>query len=461
MPVWIPRLAAGAGPIYLGIAEAIAAAIAAGELRPGDRLPTHRALAGALGVDLTTITRAYAEARRRGLVEAVVGRGTFIRAGAPAPALSAGGKVDLGMNLPPLPPTLPGLLQQGLARLLAAGDPAALLTYRRGAGAAAERAAGAAWLAPCLPGLAAERVLLSPGAQPALLAVLGLLAGPGELVLTEQLTYPGLRAAAAQLRLRLHGLPGDAAGLLPEALEEACRTLRPRALYCIPTMQNPMAVTMPLERRQAIAAIARRHGLPILEDDAYGLLPAHPLPALASLAPELTWHVATLAKLLSPALRLAYVAVPDQAAAGRLAAALRANVLMPSPLLTGVVTGWVEDGTAAALRDAIRAEAAARQALARGILPAPLVTAPPEGLHLWLRLPAPWGRRDFMARLREERGLAVVPSDAFAPDPAVPPPDAVRLSLGAAPSQEALGEALRAVAEMLAAAVPAAELDVV
>ncbi|MCO6416868.1 PLP-dependent aminotransferase family protein [Siccirubricoccus sp. KC 17139] len=459
MSVWTPRLAPGAGPIYLAIAEAIAAAIVRGELRPGERLPTHRALAEALGVDLTTVTRAYAEARRRGLVEAVVGRGTFIRAASSTPAATAG-KVDLTMNLPPMPAELPGLLQRGLARLLAEGDPAELLTYRRGAGALAERAAGAAWLSPVLPGLEPDRVLLSPGAQPALLAVLGLLAAPGELVLTEQLTYPGLRNAAARLRLRLHGLPGDAAGLLPEALEAACRTLRPRALYCIPTLQNPMAVTLPPERRHAIADIARRHGLPILEDDAYGLLPARPLPALASLAPELVWHVSTLAKLLSPALRLAYVAAPDAAAAGRLAAALRANVLMPSPLLSGLATGWMEDGTAARLRDAVRAEAMARQALARDILPAALITAPPEGLHLWLRLPAPWGRRDFIARLREERGLAVVPSDAFAPDPAVPPPDAVRLSLGAAPGRAALREALQAVAAMLGAAVPA-ELDVV
>ncbi|MFC7543076.1 GntR family transcriptional regulator [Siccirubricoccus deserti] len=136
-----PRIAGASGPIYLAIADAIGAAITAGVLRPGERLPTHRALADALGVDLTTITRAYAEARRRGLLQATVGRGTFVRGGqAPAPQPrpeESGGPVDLGMNMPPQPtdPPLRDLLQRGMSALLARADAAAILTYRTGAAA--------------------------------------------------------------------------------------------------------------------------------------------------------------------------------------------------------------------------------------------------------------------------------------------------------------------------------------
>jgi DNA-binding transcriptional MocR family regulator len=379
---WAPRIEGTDKPIYLAIADAIGAAIAAGELRAGKRLPTHRALADTLGVDLTTVTRAYAEARRRGLLQATVGRGTFIRSHAQAPSARTKGRdgpVDLGMNLPPLPsdPPLEDLLQQGLSRLLAGSEAAELLTYRSGSGAPEERMAGAVWLRPTLGELDPERVLVCPGAQPALLALLGALAGPGDAVLTDTLTYPGIRGAAAQLGIRLVGVAADAEGLLPEAVQEACREVRPKALYCVPTIHNPTTVTMPLERRRAIAEVARRHDLRILEDDAYGLLPSVPLPAVAALAPELSFYVSTVSKVLSPALRVAYLVVPDARWAARLCAALRANVLMASPLLAGLLAAWIQDGTAGTVVSAIRRESAARQKMAREVLPTGLLRCPP------------------------------------------------------------------------------------
>lgn len=465
---WTRRIEGAEGPIYLAISDAIGAAVAAGELRAGERLPTHRALADTLGVDLTTVTRAYAEARRRGLLQATVGRGTFVRGPVqdpPARPRAAEGPVDLSMNLPPVPadPPLQDLLQQGLARLLASSEPGSLLTYRSGSGSAEERLAGAAWLRPTLGEVGPERVLVCPGAQPALLAILGALGGTGDVVVTDSLTYPGLRSAAAHLGVRLVGIAGDGEGLLPEALGAACRDARPKALYCIPTIHNPTAVTMPLDRRRAIAEVARRHKLPIIEDDAYGLLPSNPLPALASLAPEIAFHVATVSKVLSPALRVAYVVAPDAHWARRLSTALRANVLMASPLLTGLMTSWVRDGTAATVVAAIRRECAARQRIAREILPAGSYDADPEGLHLWLRLPERWDRLGFLAHLRRQDGLAVVPSDAFAvtAEDGRPPPNAVRVSLGAAPSREGLRGALWSVAAALREEAPTPFSEVV
>ena len=380
---WVPQIEGAVGPIYLAIADAIGAAVTAGTLRAGDRLPTHRALADSLKVDLTTVTRAYTEAQKRGLLQARVGRGTFVRSepsAAPVRAHLPDGPVDLGMNLPPIPtnPPLPALLQQGLSRLLAETDPALLLTYRTGCGSADERAAGAAWLRPTLGEIDPERVLVCPGAQPALFSILGMIAASGDVVLTDPLTYPGIRGAASQLGIRLAGVRGDADGMLPDALDEACHTLRPKALYCLPTIQNPTTTTMPLERRRAIAEVARRHGLRILEDDAYGLLPSAPLPALAALAPELTFHVATVSKTLSPALRVAWVVAPDARQATRLCATLRRSVLMGSPLLTGLLANWVHDGTAGAILAAVRRESAARQRLGPRHPAGGLVRRPPR-----------------------------------------------------------------------------------
>jgi DNA-binding transcriptional MocR family regulator len=287
---------------------------------------------------------------------------------------------------------------------------------------------------------------------PALLAALGAVARAGDVVLTDGLTYPGFRGAAAQLGVRLAAVTGDAEGPLPDAVEEACRgsEQRPKALYCIPTIHNPTTVTMPLGRRRALAEAARRHDLRILEDDAYGVLPADPLPALAALAPDITFHVATLSKVISPALRVAYLVAPDPHCAARLTAALRANVLMASPLLGGLVAAWVRDGTARALLSAVRRECAARQKIAREVLPAGSFDARPEGLHLWLRLPPRWNRLHFVAHLRRQGGLAPVPSDAFAVGGEDAPPDAVRVSLGAAPGREQLRAALRAIAAAFA-----------
>ena len=79
MVSWQPRLEVGSGPKYLAIAEALLSDIHSGRLKPGDRLPPQRLLAKALGVDLTTVTRAFNEARRQGLIEAKTGRGSFVR----------------------------------------------------------------------------------------------------------------------------------------------------------------------------------------------------------------------------------------------------------------------------------------------------------------------------------------------------------------------------------------------
>jgi DNA-binding transcriptional MocR family regulator len=213
---WLDRVRSQQGPLYLAIVRALEAALRAGELQPGDRLPTQRAVAERLGVDLTTVTRAYAEAQGRGLTEGAVGRGTFVR----APQDDEAGLVDLSMNLPPPPEgvSLGALLKDTTEAILSRADPAILMAYHPGFGTVGQKLAGAQWLAPTLGAVAAERVLVSPGAQAALAAILSRLRQHGNTVVAEPLTYPGLIGAARQLGLRLIPCPADADGLIPEAL---------------------------------------------------------------------------------------------------------------------------------------------------------------------------------------------------------------------------------------------------
>jgi DNA-binding transcriptional MocR family regulator len=451
----MPSLPAkGGGPIYLGIAEAMAADIASGRLRPGQRLPPHRALAAALGIDLTTVTRAYNEARRRGLIDAGAGRGTFVRIPSehsPArrrdePRAAA---VDTSMNLPPAPAgvSLRERLSDGLAGLGRRDDFLSLLSYRPSAGGEEDRAAGADWLRARALEATAERVVVCPGAQAALLILLTSIVRPGDVVLTEALTYPGLRALAAHVGVRLLGVATDGEGLLPGALEEACRREKPKALYCVPTIHNPTTATMSAERRAEIAGIVRRHSLLVFEDDAYGYLPTPAPKPLAAYVPDLAFHISTLAKCLTPGLRVAYLLVPGPSHAVRMAAALRATVLMAPPLTASLATRWIQDGSARAILDGVRTESMARQRIAREILPAGTWAAHPQGHHLWLSLPPAWTGAEFAAHARRH-GLAVVPSDAFAVEGASAP-NAVRVSLGAAHDRDRLRHALQVAADAL------------
>jgi DNA-binding transcriptional MocR family regulator len=273
---WVADIATGSGPRYLAIANAIGAALDRGALAPGDRLPPHRSLAAALGVDLTTVTRAYAEARKRGLLDSAVGSGTFIRRidGEDAAQIA----VDMSMNIPPAPAdiSLRDLMRDGISRLLRGADVATLMAYRTGAGSREERAAGAAWLAPVCGKLPASRVLLGSGAQSAMLAVAASFLRSGDIIATEAMTYPGFRALAAHMNLRLAAVATDGEGMIPAALEEVFERDRPKAIYCTPTIQNPTTATMSLSRREEIISIVRRHNAPIIEDAAYALYPHDP-----------------------------------------------------------------------------------------------------------------------------------------------------------------------------------------
>lgn len=439
--------------MYQRIVGALADDIASGRLRQGQALPTHRALAGALGVDLTTVTRAYAEARRQGLTEATVGRGTFVKARPqPSPRSPATPGIDLSMNIPPQPAEadLDARLAQTLAEVRAETGLAAYLTYQQAGGTAAERQAATEWMQPLVPGLTPDRLVLAPGTQAALYCILLAHLAPGDSVLTERLTYPGLKAAAAAAGIRLIGIDMDHEGISPAALDRAARSGSAKVVYLMPTLHNPTTATMPAARRERIAEIIRKRGLTLIEDDPYSFLAPGSSP-VSALIPERAYLAASLSKCVAPGFRTSLVAAPDRNAAARLASLFRATLQMPAPLMSAVATRWMRDGTASAIVDAVRAEAAARQALAREALRHHAYAAHPLGHHIWLPLPAAWPAQRFAAHLHG-RGLAVVTSEAFATDAS--PPNAIRLALGAARGRAQLAKALEILSDALAVRAP-------
>ena len=446
---WTPTLEGRTGPAYEGIVEALSADIASGRLHRGQRLPTHRALAQALGLDLTTVTRAYNEARRRGLTEARVGRGTFVAESvAHAPRSVASGVLfDLSMNLPPQPieADLEGRVARGLAALQRDFGVSGYLSYQQAGGSDSDRGVSAEWLRGRVANARADRLIVFPGTQTVLLCLLLVLARPGDAVLTDRLTYPGFRSAASSLGVRLIGVPSDESGMIPEALEAACAQHTPKAVYLIPTIHNPTTLTIPQSRREQLASVIRARDLILVEDDAYGGLEPKASP-MAELIPERTYLAATLSKCIAPGLRISFLLTPDRAAAAALANALRVVAQMPVPLMVALVMRWLADGSADAIISAIKLEAAARQKLAAKALAGQPYAAHPRGHHVWLALPPNWTRADFATHLQHQ-GLAVVTSDSFSVDDN--PPHAIRIALGAARNRSDLVAALDVLAAAL------------
>ncbi len=445
---WLRRLSSSGQPAYLLIADLIAEDISSGRLAARDKLPTLRNLAERLQLDYTTVARGYAEARKRGLIETRPGIGTFIRGSSPSLPLRGGSNAEMTMNLPPEPDDT-ALLQrmhESASRLVAQTNLYNLLRYQDVGGLREDKEAATVWLRQLMPACDARRLLVGPGIHTALAALVCQLVRPGELICVESLTYPGIKAIASQLGVKLHPLTMDAEGPSAAEFELACKALHPKALYCNPTMLNPTTTTISRRRRESLADIALRYSVPIIEDDAYAMLPSQRLPTIASLAPELTYYITGLSKFLGAGLRTAYVYAPTTAQLQRVAGALRAMTVMGSTFTHAIATQWVMDGTAHAMLAAVREESIARQQLAARYLADYSFDAQPDCFHLWLHLPAAWSPAHFASELRS-RSVGAVASAAFCTNG--DPPNAVRVSLGGTQSRAMCEMSLKQIVDTL------------
>jgi len=443
--MWVPDLTHSPHPAYLAVVEALAEAIRLGELRPGDQLPTHRTLADLVGVNVSTVTRAYKEAARRRLVGGEVGRGTYVLGTASEAAIFAlrhrpeGGVIDLSTNRPPV-----GLREKDLAsglRALERGETGRYLHYACPPDILLHREAAAAWLRR--RGLEAdpEGIMVCAGAQHAMDTALGLFPQAEELG-CEALVYPGLRAITRHRKLRLHALALDAGGVDPESLAAAARA-GIRLAVLSPTLHNPTTATSDEARRRALVAVARRHDLTLIEEDVYGLLPEQAPPPLAALAPERVIYLTGLSKTVAPGLRLGYLHLPPRLRA-RIAEAEHHTTWYVSALAMALGTTWLQDGTAWRRLLAQRRELAARHRLCLHHLSGLDWRGTPACPHLWVRRP-PGGAEGFTQRALAA-GVVVVPTSIFRTGRGAE--DGLRISIGSAADQSTLAEGLARLAAL-------------
>ena len=459
---WQPDLSDFDGPKYLALAHRLRHAVRSGELPEGTRLPPVRDLAWRLGVTPGTVSRAYQMVTQEGLLEAAVGRGTFVASmrpsfGATQPLLtdSVGifarpkgddpGIVDL--RSPQLPDVGQGAaIAAVLARMAAAPD-LDVLGYpglRRDEGL---RAALVDWLAERdLGAISAEDIVLTQGGQAGIvLALQCCLRGARPHVICEELAYPGFRHAARLNRAEVVAVPMDAEGLSVSALDTACRQTGARIVTITTEAQNPTTARMTLARRQEIVEVARRHDLQIIEDDCYSVGRSD-LPLLRALAPERVWHVTSISKSLAAGLRFGCIVCPtDLGEAGRLAAQ-HSYFGLPRPV-TEIVQSLMLSGEAARLRDEVQAVFDRRLELTLNALGSFDISWQRGLAFVWLRLPQGW-RASTFAREAEAAGILIRSADEYALVDGRAP-NAVRLAFDGSLDEGLFADAMARLARLL------------
>lgn len=360
--------------------------------------------------------------------------------------------ISLIRTTPPTPEWLGDEFSRAFLELSKRGDLAALLRLHKFNGTEEDREIGSLWLEQRF-GQAPDpdRILVTNGTQNALFITLATMVGRGGLLLTERLSYYGFRRLAALLGIEVRAIEMDEDGALPDAFETACKVDKPKALFLSPTLHNPTTIIMSRERRLALAEVARKYGVIIIEDDVYGLLPRQAPPPIAALAPDLTWHATGLAKCVAPGLRLGYLVAPDASAAASAFQPLNTtSTWFVSPVSAAIAENWVKDGTGARILEAVRIEAAARQKIARSVLDGASYLSKPEALHLWLDLPKGCTQDEFIAACGQ-RGVTLRNGEMFSVAKQQASP-AIRIVLGSPRTREELTQALEGVATALKAA---------
>lgn len=441
---WLPEQLNPAIPPYLALVEALEADIRSGHLAEGTRLPTHRDLANALGLSISTVSKAYREAAAKGIIHGHVGKGTYVRdkdARVPQSVIAKPRLVNIGINKPPSAGQAEAV-RSVLKRIASAADLGELLSFSSHQGIERHLYAVRGWMQMLKMDCTPDQIFITNGAQHALEIAVQLLNPDGGPVLVEELTYVGFRALSAFRKFQLVPVAIDGEGMIPEALDKAVRQSGGGMVYSMPTLHSPTARTMSAARRRAIAQVLETHRLSLIEDDVYGFLcPDPPLP-LSMLLPDRSIYISSFSKIFDLGFRLGAMVVPASMTE-QAALALRASAWTSPPFMAEIVAQMLDSGTLGSLLQSLREEVRRRYQVFREVLGDWLDPEPasevPFGYHVWVPLPSGWSPPDFFFSARYNGIIATPPGSA-----AVMPAQerGVRLCLGACNSLEELRSTL-------------------
>jgi len=417
MTIWIPNRETLQRPLHTSLVSAMKEAIADGRLSVGTRLPPHRALADILDLSVHTISKAYEELKRQGLIDSHVGRGTYVLDPAPPsrqPFLmerSDQGIIDLSIARPLYDSFHVEKMHAALTKLPDSLNSDTYLACRPNIGLLSHRQRGVDWLVRCGLNTTEQSIIMTNGVSHGMVTALSSIARHGDIVVTERIAHHLIISLCAYLGLRLQGLEMDEEGVLPEAFEAACRQQEVKVFFTVPTLANPMVSMMSETRREQLVAIARRYDVVIIEDDVLGPLPEDSPPPLSALAPERAIYLTSFTKCTLPGLRSGYLVAPDHlmpTITGRLIA----FSWMATPLISELASRWIEDGTADELVSWQRQALCERHAIVTEEMSGLDWSGHPASLHFWLRLPDHWNAGSLVEHARA-LGVAVAPPQPF------------------------------------------------
>lgn len=419
--------------LYIAIADALQRDVRSGVLKPGQKMPTHRELAEIIGVNVTTVTRAYKEAERRGLISGTIGRGTYITAdaGIDSSLLKIDEKtnkiIEMGLVLPLYNNEID--ISKAIEKILKKKQLNRFLRYTDPLGLPEHRETGAYWVRQFGINVTAEEVVICAGAQHALNCCLNSLFETGDRIAVDYLTYPGIKAIAKNLGIKLEPISMDEYGMIPESLENACQRNKIKGLYLMPSVQNPTTAKMSLQRRKEIADIIERKDLILIEDDIYSFADQSKLQALTTLVPQNSIYIASVSKAFYAGLRVAYVITPKHLR-NRIAQAVLNTVWMAPTFNVELISECIKDGIADQIISLKLQEISKRFDIARENLSKYSFSGTPTSFFIWLNLPEHLNAREieFIGR---ENGINVISSERFAIGGNTAP-SAIRLSLSGA-----------------------------
>ena len=417
-------------PFYKSIADAIERDIQRGLLKPGDKMPTHRQLAKTIGVDITTVTRAYQEAEKRGIVTATVGKGTFITSDLGRnPSLldtadkTKSGNIEMGLVLPlySSEPDIRTVLskiinRKGLNNLMQYTPPQGLYEHRKIA---------AEWISRFGVEASADQVIITAGSQHAIDCILSSLFQPGDHIAVDCLTYPGIKTAAKQHGIQLDAVAMDQNGMIPDDLEAVCSHGDVRGIYTMSRMQNPTNSVMSGQRREEIAQVVKRRNLILVEDDIYGFLSSESAP-LTSLIPENSIFICGISKAFYAGLRTSFLLAPERYCY-RISQAVVDTVWMAPTLNAEIACECISSGMAEKIILAKLEKIKIRASLLSEAFSGFRFDYEPNSMFVWLRLPDHWSSDSF-ERAANCFGVDVYSSSKFAVGGFIPP-NCVRVSL--------------------------------
>lgn len=434
--------------------KAVVDGLESGVIAGGERLPPQRDLAQDLGISVATVGRAYAELEERGLVESHVGRGTYTKPKILTNIGFSGGSQDAAPAMIDMltykveVPRIPGLLQNAVAAIMQDNPEDLILGPGTAQGLHRHRAALSHWLAA--HGIVArpEQIVLTNGGQHATMSALSTLTKQGDTIATESLTDPRMKAVAAYLDRRLAGVAMDEDGMLPEDLDRICKAQPIAALYVTPRNQNPTNALMPQSRREAVAEIARRHDIPIIESDIYGTLRHDTEAPLFALAPERVHFVTSFGRIGGPGMKTGCLVSP-LASVSLTQSGVAMSTGSATPVMAELTTRWIEQDRLEEMVQWQLDDTRRRIDLLNGYPILGQAVTRISSPHVWLPLPEPWRSEDFVEAAKAH-GVSILPTHSFAIGRR-DVPHAVRLVVGGAGPLDRLRVALDRLEAILSA----------